>query len=350
MTDPHHQPARHRRPLAAALLATLVVACAAQPDTERDADGAADAPTAGAPADLAPTPTTRDFLVTSIWFDVPEGIAAQPETVANPCGLKKGTDNSTYQPLQLAGLRVDGFDLDGADSQGGGPCPHSDYLSPAGVPGVDYGFLHVMDMIRPARPGQTIEVVLRSAPSQGLVRIGIRMSGVDDLENDDAVEVRIVTTAEAPLKGANGEILAGSSVAVDPDPAFRSTLPGRIVDGVLHAGPGDVTMGKINLLVAQDRVIALKDVRVRATLEPLATGGLAVDARIAGWWQRDSMVEAIGKAILTIGANPGELKCVLDKHADHSLDGATCDAMSTMLRARAVSGFITGLPDTSGAP
>ncbi len=323
----------------------LLLGCADAPANDDASGGAnADAMAASDAPWLGPAqPTTQDFLVTSIWFDVPEGIQASTETVANPCGVHKGTDNRTYQPLLLDGLQVDGFDLDGVDTQQDGPCPHHDYAGPGGQKGIDYGFLHVMDMIRPARPGQTIETVLRSAPAQGLIRIGIRLSGVDDLQNDDAVEVQIVTTAAAPLVGADGELLAGSSVPVDDDPAFRSTLPGHIGDGVLYAGPGAVTMGKINLLVAQNRVIALDGVRIRATVTARASGGLEVDAKIAGWWRRDSMVEAIGGAVLTIGANPGELDCVLDKHLDHATDGKTCDAMSTMLRARAVSGFITGL-------
>jgi hypothetical protein len=356
MASRHRSRARRTQPQATLLgcmalgclaLACMPLGCTTNPDATSDDTNAATNADAAPWAGLPPS-TTRDFLVTSITFDVPDGIKVQDKLVANPCGLKMGTDNTMYQPLILEGQPVDGFDLDGANTQDDGPCPHRDYVGPNGETGIDNGFLHVMDMIRPARPGQTIETVLRSAPSQGLIRIGIRLSGVDSLENDPEVGVLIVTTAETPLLGTNGEILAGSSVRVDDDPAFRSALKGQIVDGVLYAGPGDVTMGKVNLLVAQNRVIALKDARVRATVKPHATGGYEVDARLAGWWQRDSMMEAIGEAILTIGANPGELSCVLDNYADHALDGKTCDAMSTIIHTRAVTGFITGLPDAIG--
>ncbi|MFT5433173.1 MAG: hypothetical protein ACI9OJ_003878, partial [Myxococcota bacterium] len=34
---------------------------------------------------------------------------------------------------------------------------------------------------------------------------------------------------------------------------------------------------------------------------------------------------------------------------DHSTDGVDCNAMSTMLQMKAVSGFITGLDDAVGA-
>ncbi len=328
----------------AASAACVALGCAATPPEDSDAaSGSADAPWRGRTA-----PKTRDFLVTSIGFEVPVGTKAQAETVPNPCGQKKGTDNSRYEPLLLDGLPVDGFDLDGVDSKDDGPCPHRDHVGPNGEKGIDYAFLHVMDMIRPARPGQTIETVLASAPSQGLIRIGIRVSGLDDLQNDDAVTVQVVTTAAAPLLGANGKILPGSSVPVDPDKTFRSTFQGRIQDGVLTAGPGSLKIGKIDLLVAQDRVIALQSVRLRAQIKTLANGEVEVDSRMGGFWQRDAMMEAMGYAVQTIGANAGELECVFDKHADHALDGKTCDAMSTILRTRAVAGFITGLDDAGG--
>lgn len=351
MTRLHrHNPPPHA--LRAALLTCVVLGCSSCSATATP-DVASDDTNDSSAADAAPwtgpsASTTRDFLVTSISFAVPNGLKAQTETVANPCGIKANTDNSLYEPLILQGQTVDGFDLDGADTQDDGPCPHRDFIGPNGATGIDYGFLHVMDMIRPARPGQTIETVLRSAPAQGLVRIGIRLTGVDNIENDDEIGVLIVTTSETPLLGADGQILAGSSVRVDEDLAFRSFLHGKIVNGIMDAGPGDVTLGKINLLVAQNRIIALKEARVRASVKELPSGDFEVDARIAGWWQRDSMTEAIGTAILAIGANGGELACVLDKHADHSSDGKTCDSMSTMMHARAVSGFITGLPDDPG--
>lgn len=353
------------RPTSTLLLAICagLVACGDTASEPRDAAGPLDAasdalsgsssddPGEGAP-ELLPWPpqqTTQDFIITSLSFLVPEGIAESRQTVPNPCGVDGNSDNTEYQPLLLEGLAVDGFDLDGVDSQGEGPCAHSDYPSPAGAPGVDFGFLHVMDMVRPARPGQTVNTVLASAPSQGLVRIGIRVVGVDDLENDDQVRLIVTTLAETPLLGADGKILAGGSVPADNTPEFQSVMRGEIVDGELRAGPADFVIGRINLLVVENRVVTLRDARLRATISELPTGGIAVDAIVAGWWERDSMVEAISKALLTIGANAGELECVLDQHLDHAMDGETCDAMSTIFRVEAVSGFITGLVEPEEA-
>jgi len=330
------------------------VADGAAADADAGGDAAIDDVTSdvgidtGEPIEWPPPTRTYDFIVTAFGFDVPEGLAEAGERIENPCGLDLSTNNTRYTPLVLDGLVVDGFDLDGEDGQGDGPCAHTDYAGPDGAPGVDYGFLHVMDMIRPARPGQTIETVLASAPSQGLIRIGIRLTDVDDLENDDDVRLIVTNLTETPLLGADGRPLAGGSVPALDEPEFQSELPGAIVDGTLFAGPADLVMGHINLLVIEDRVVALRDARIRATVTERASGGLEVDGLVHGWWERESMIEAIGYAVTTIGANPGELECVLDAYADHSLDGETCNAMSTILRVRAVSGFITGLDDTTG--
>ena len=72
-------------------------------------------------------------------------LASTEEEAPNPCGLNTYTDNTTYEPLGLGGLEVDGFDLDGEVSEGGGLCAHDDFVSPGGEPGIDFGFLHVID-------------------------------------------------------------------------------------------------------------------------------------------------------------------------------------------------------------
>jgi hypothetical protein len=332
--------------LLVALSVLVVVGCetgvSAGPEVDDDSADAIEA--TALDAALGPAlPTTYDFIVSELNLYYPEGLTSSDEEAPNPCGLDLQTDNSVYEPLVLEGLEVDGFDLDGAHSEGEGPCPHSDFTSSDGRTGIDFAFLHVIDQIRPARPGQTIAVVLESAPAQGLVRIAMRVSGVDDLQQDDHVEVMVTTTIDGPLLGTDGRIIAGSSVTSHQDPAFQSYFKGQINDGVLTAGPGDLTVGEVNFLVVEDRIIRLKDARVRATFAQRPDGMWDAETVLAGWWRREDIVHAVGEAILAIGSNPGELECVLDQHMDHASDGETCDAMSMMFKVSAVSGFITGL-------
>lgn len=294
--------------------------------------------------------STLDFLVTELNFYFPEGIAPQAETVENPCGLNEATDNTSYKPLNLEGLTVEGFDLDSQATEASqGLCAQQDFSSGDGAMGIDYSFLHVIDKVRPARPGQTIQTVLATAPAQGLIKVGMRVSGVDDMENDDSVSIFVAPALDTPLLGGDGKIIGRGSVAIDPDPTFHNTLEGQIVDGVLTASADTLRLGHINLLVIEERIIELQDVRIRATLSARPDGVLDADILLAGWWMHDNMLEAVDYALTTIGANEGELDCVLERYSDHSSDGVNCDGMSMIFRVTAVSGFLTGLDDEGAA-
>lgn len=286
---------------------------------------------------------TRDFLATELNFYYPEGIGQSTEVTTNPCGLDAGTDNTMYEPLIYDEVVVTGFDMDGTVSNGdAGLCGQADFPGTDGGDGVDYAFLHVIDMIRPIRPDQIARGVLAQAPSEGLINFGIRLSGVDDLDNDDSVEVLVITTIEPPQRGTDGRIIALSSVTIDPTPEWRTTFNGRIVDGVLTTDPADFVLGDIDLLVIFDRVIRLSDARLRATFIERDNGVIEVDGLLSGWWSRENMLHAISQVVTAIGANDGELACAFDTWADRSTDGETCDSMSMIFKVGAVSGFLTG--------
>ncbi len=331
-----------RKPAALLLLATIA-ACG---------DGTASSENAGGAGGTAPQPQADegvyDFLATELNFYYPEGLGESDTDAVNPCGLDTITDNTIYRPLLFDDVIVDGFDLDGAASTGdGGLCPQADYTGIDGLPGVDYAFLGIIDMIRPIRPDQVARGVLANAPSEGLINFGIRLSGVESLENDDSIEVFVAPTTEVPLRGTDGRIIPRSSVPIDPNPAWQNTFRGQILDGVLTTEPADFTLGNINLIIVFDRVLELKDARIRATFEEVREGVIEVDSILAGWWATDNMIETIGEVVLAIGANDGELQCSAEMWADGSSDGTSCDMTSMIFKTVSVSGFLTGFEDTN---
>lgn len=302
----------------------------------------------------SPAPPTEDrrgvfdFLVTSLNFYYPEPIDESDQQASNPCGLEGATDNTFYRPLLFSDARVDGFDLDGAVSvDDEGLCGQADYLGLDGSPGVDYAFLGIIDLIRPIRPDQVARGVLANAPSEGLINFGIRLSGVDSLANDDEIEVLITDVSEVPLRGTDGSIIARGSVSVDPNPDWQTTFRGRIVEGVLTAGPVDFTLGDIDLIIIDDRVLHLRDAMIRATVTERSDGALKLSATLSGWWSRQNMIDTIGGIVLAIGANDGELACAAQLWADGSSNGSDCDLVSTIFEVTAVSGFLTGLEERS---
>jgi len=324
-------------------LLVLIAACGSASAPELVPDGGVD----DTPdARVAVPVDSFDFLATELNFYYPEGIGQSEEQAPNPCGLTAPTDNTLYEPLLYDEVVVTGFDMDDlVSTDGAGLCGQADFPGTDGTPGVDYAFLRVIDMIRPIRPDQIARGVLAQAPSEGLINFGIRMSGVESLENDDSVEVLVITTIEPPQRGNDGRIIPLSSVTVDPTPEWRTRFTGRIVDGVLTTDPADFVLGDIDLLVIFDRVIRLSDARLRATFRETEEGIIVVDSLLSGWWARDNMLDTIGHVVTAIGSNSGELACAFDTWADRSTDGETCDSMSMIFTARAVSGFLTGFEE-----
>lgn len=289
-----------------------------------------------------------DFLATELNFYYPEGLGESDTDAPNPCGLATTTDNTIYRPLLFDGVAVNGFDLDDIVSNGdSGLCGQADYPGIDGSPGVDYAFLGIIDMVRPIRPDQVARGVLANAPSEGLINFGIRLSGVDSLENDDSIDVFVAPTSEVPLRGTDGRIIPRSSVPIDPNPAWQTTFRGQIVDGVLTTEPADFTLGNIDLIIVFDRVLELREARIRATFRELREGVIEMDSILTGWWLTDNMIETIGDIVLAIGANDGELQCSAQMWADASSDGTSCDMTSMIFKTISVSGFLTDIEEAN---
>jgi hypothetical protein len=287
-----------------------------------------------------------DFLATELNFYYPEGIGQSDQQAPNLCGLPAPTDNTFYEPLLYDDVRVTGFDMDDTVSTSdSGLCGQADFQGTDGNPGIDYAFLRVIDMIRPIRPDQVASGVLAQAPSEGLINFGIRLSGVDSFENDDEVDVLVITTIEPPLRGTDGVIIPLSSVTVDQNPEWQTRFKGRIVEGVLTTEPTDFVLGDIDLLVIFDRVLRLSDARLHATFVETEEGVIVVDALLSGWWTRENMLHTISDVVTAIGSNDGELACAFDTWADRSTNGETCDLMSMIFKVGAVSGFLTGFDE-----
>ncbi|MDH3199878.1 MAG: hypothetical protein OEM15_03190 [Myxococcales bacterium] len=328
----------------AALLLIAVLAACGDSTTSSDNTGGA--------GGTIPAPTVEegvyDFLATELNFYYPEGLSESDTDATNLCGLDTITDNTTYRPLLFDDVVVNGFDLDDAVSTGdSGLCAQADYTGIDGSSGVDYGFLGIIDMIRPIRPDQVARGVLANAPSEGLINFGIRLSGVESLENDDSVEVFVAPTSEVPLRGTDGRIIPRSSVPIDPNPEWQTTFRGQIVDGVLTTEPADFTLGNIDLIIVFDRVLELRGARIRATFTEIREGVIEVDSILAGWWSNDNMIDTIGDIVLAIGANDGELQCSAEMWADGSSDGTSCDMTSMIFRTVSVSGFLTGFEEAN---
>jgi hypothetical protein len=168
--------------------------------------------------------------------------------------------------------RVAGLDLDGVDSSSGdgkaNACAHDDFTSPDGVPGIDNQQWRLMGCIRGYRPNDLMDRLHTSDTmvKEGGYAILLEISGMDDPQNDDAVEVEFLSAAGPVTTNAVGGVLDHVSLTAHADPRYQSTKArGRIADGILTTEPIDLWL-KVKQQT-QDNAVWYRDARIRAEVQ-----------------------------------------------------------------------------------
>lgn len=237
-----------------------------------------------------------------------------PEATECPDGLNEGTreqfkqlfpDNGTKRSFESTQLRREidsfhpttapepfayregqgpvapGLDLDGV----AGP---EDFTSPGGRTGVDNQMHRVLGCTANYRaPDGPIrffedEMVLR----ENYNRVVLQLSGVDSLENDDAVDVRIFRGRDKVLVDAGGlKAVPGGTQRMDVrwgENYIRETR-GRITGGVLHTEPVDLLYPWDVFWLPSDQY--MYKARLELELTPTtATGLIGGYVDIATWY------------------------------------------------------------------
>lgn len=236
---------------------------------------------------------------------------------------------------------VRGFDLDSTvSSSDTPPCAHDDFVAPDGTPGIDYGLWSFLRQFEPLQKDQLIDSVIASAVKNGEMSIVMELAGVDDMVNDDAVTVQIFSTQDSPLVGTDGEVLPNATLALHPDPLYHSTIAtGAIKDGVLEAGPFDVSLKFFIQIVDSDML--LTDSWIRLDLGNGSPSGV-----LASHWSVAQIDEIIGTPTSANGEAAGfdhtEFLAAMEA-ADAGYDEASgeCTAFTTIFRLEAVPAFLT---------
>ncbi|MEM7135932.1 MAG: hypothetical protein AAF500_05090 [Myxococcota bacterium] len=308
--------------LALGLLLPFAAACSG------DADGAGGmSEGAGGAGGLPPTAeVTSGFVAASFGFFYPESI------------------DSPFV----------GFDLDervsSAESAGDGECPHDDFVGPNGQEGIDYNFLRIIfdDRIKENgefffggfREGEIVDGVINGAVKNGSMTVLLDVQGIDDPQNDDDVTVQVFGSEDSPMKGTDDEVLAFATLSVHPDPAYHTErLPGRIVDGVLTAGPFDLVF-PINVQIVSDEFV------IREAWLQVELGDDTFQGFISGLWDVNNIRDIIGKPTTDNGNAANftieEFEEAMLTHADAAYDSGSgvCTAFTTMFRFGGVQAFI----------
>jgi hypothetical protein len=189
-----------------------------------------------------------------------------------------------------------GLDLDGKAGK-------EDFIGLDGTEGVDNQLWRAVGcnkLMREQGEPETARKTIVSATSPTL----IELRGVDDVRNDPQVTVTVHAGAEPLSRDGRGQGLAGASFAIDPDPQFRATARGRIVDGVLTTDPFDFRVKYDEQIIHTTR--DFRGARIRAELKPDGSidGGIYGYQTLASHWSWMEQLTHIAAGVTSISC-PG---------------------------------------------
>jgi len=194
------------------------------------------------------------------------------------------TEPDGFDYYEVEGKYSWGLNLDGEVGPG-------DFTHPDGGEGIDNQVYRAVGCIIGFRGPDGVEFIFQDKAiiDERYNRMMIELTGVDSLENDDAVEVSLYRGMDRLLTDATGEkVMPGGSQRVDMrwGAGLVRHTTGRIADGVLTTEPiPEVVIPWHNLNVASVHVI--RDFRFVIDLAPDgATGLIAGYADVDTWYRQ----------------------------------------------------------------
>ncbi|MFT7623572.1 MAG: hypothetical protein ACI9WU_002755 [Myxococcota bacterium] len=305
-----------------------------------DTDAADPADTASAGADTADTHTTAeaDTAPPDRFWEEPRVDAPYFEDGGY---LAERSVAVVVTQLHLSGT-VDGaavgFDLDGRDSPPGeeDSCGHGDAVSPDGTKGIDNQFAVLWDIIAPL-VGEQVSALLLEAVNEGRFLVIMELTEVDDLVNDDDVTLTVLRGKLDPKVGASGQLLPSQTYTIDPDFPVSVVKGASIVDGVLEAGPVEVSV-PIEIFDA-DFILRVEEGRVRLQFNP--------DGTSSGLLGGNVHVGDILEELLDTGASAevSLIQPLMEAQADIDRVDDTCERMSGAFPFATTSAFVVRYPE-----
>ncbi|MBJ19381.1 MAG: hypothetical protein GY910_14720 [bacterium] len=275
-------------------------------------------------------------------FEYIRGLRAQG--AVDPC---EEPDQFPAQPHHLM-QKIEvapGFDLDGVASSEATPgpnaCAHADFMGPGGERGIDNRLWTALGCIEGYAREGTIDEYAISNIREGQRTILVRLSGVDDLRNDDHVELGLFSSPDPIPSDAAGALMDAASLSITDNPHHRNVIDARIVDGVV-SGATDVLRLDFRGQFLESEYV-LRDARIR--LELLADGNIR--GLVGGYWDIDGFFDTYARqasrtGVLTLGFRCPGMLGALRAQADAYPDPETgrCTAISTAFRMAGIPAFV----------
>lgn len=297
------------------------------------------------PADFKPgtVPTAEEALAIGALNGFPKG-RGRTAFMGQTIDYSSCTDPGDFPALATGLQPYDGRVAVGMNLDG--KVDRRDFTSPAGEAGVDNELWRVLACNRVFREQgdpKTARGIFMSARAPTLIEIG----GIDDIRNDAEVTVTVHAGVDPVTRDGRGAALGWASFRVDP--GQKTTVAGRIVDGVLLTDPVDLRLNYKEQIIDAPRVI--RAARIRAVLG--ADG--SAEGEINGYYTLASFYASI-EQMTQNGANLSGISCpavrqAIDRHADGFKDSRTgrYTAISTGMGFFAAPAFIVDSPPTAVA-
>ena len=240
-----------------------------------------------------------------------------------------------------------GINLDGTTDGSPTPtsCAHEKFRGVNGQPAVDNQMYRLLGCTYGWRTGGIFELNAdEMRTTSGLSMILIEVSGVDDLANDDDVTVTFYRSVDQFPFDAMGNPIAFSSYRIDVDvdgtPRYAASLPGRIEDGVVRTGSGDVTLPFYGNYSYSQHIF--RDMSLELTI---AENGKTAEGMIYGYYDVDEFLYHIlgtGVVISTADFSCSAMATAARELADGYPDPETgqCTALSSAFKIDATAAFI----------
>ena len=164
---------------------------------------------------------------------------------------------------------VYGLDLDGVVSRrtgsSGATCAHDDFVDHDGATGIDNQFWRLMGCVRGYRPNDLVDRLQESNVSikEASYAILLEITGMDDAQNDDEIEVQLLSAGAPVAMNAVDDVMAHVSITAHENPRYHNAAArGRIENGILTTEPVDLRI-KVKQQTS-DNEYWLRAARIRA--------------------------------------------------------------------------------------
>lgn len=245
-----------------------------------------------------------------------------------------------FQSKKHLGMNLDGKGTTTSATASPNTCAHENFTSPTGEPGIDNQLGRVVGCIRGYREGFDLDKYSLATLATGEHSVLIEVSGVDNEQNDEDVQVALYSGKDPVTLDAAGKILAYQSLTIHDDPRYHNVVHGRIVNGEVISDVFD-----LHLKIDQQVIHSEYDIRgARVKFKLKADGTLA--GMVGGYFDVERRYEHIvHSGVVTswlLSYNCPGVYEALHKLADGYPDPKTgkCTAISTALRVQAVPAFV----------